>query len=132
MSWGITQTGLCFRKIILPRVYRLIGHGICLFLKCSFSSWKCNHGRLFGCHFPIPQSFLPSKTKTGLILLNTRDQMKSGVFRIVRSGINKAFGVCFYIGGSQTVGYEFFGEPRSGCKKPQHCIYPIHSLRLSR
>lgn len=33
--------------------------------------------------FLFPKNLLPYKTKTGLILLNIRDQMKSGVFRIV-------------------------------------------------
>lgn len=69
--------------------------------------------------FLYSKSLLPSKVKIGL--LKIRDQMKSGVFRIVQYGINKAFGVCLYIRGSQTVGYEFFGELRSCCKKPLVC-----------
>lgn len=41
---------------------------------------------------------LPSKAKAGLVLLDLRDQMKLGVFRIVRYGISKAFGLCFSTG----------------------------------
>lgn len=72
-------------------------------------------GNFFEVSFLLSKS-LPYKAKAGLILLIIRNQMKPAVFRIIRYGINKAFGVCLYIGGSQTAGYEYFGCVAIGSK----------------
>lgn len=53
------------------------------FYSVVFQARSITMGNFYEVSFLFPKSLLPSKAKTGLILLNIRDHTKSGMFRII-------------------------------------------------